>query len=500
MADRAAPHYKPLMDGPAVTSPPLSPPPPDRLWRSEIRATLALAWPLILTNLVQMALQTTDVIMMGWLGPDALAAGALATNLYIACMISGIGLMSAVAPLAASALGARRHAVRDVRRTVRQGLWSCVAISLPLWVVLWQTEPILLALGQEPGLSADAAVYMRTMQWALLPFLAYLVLRFFLAALERPGWGLAVGGLGFVVNGVAAWCLIFGKLGFPALGLAGAGIATTFSSWVMFVALAIVVVTGRRFRRYHLFGRFWRPDWPRFRKLWRIGLPIAATLAFEVTIFNAAVFLMGLIGPVALAAHTIAIQIASMTFMVPLGFGQAATVRVGRAFGAGDRGGMERAGWISFVLGVGFMSLMACLMLFAPHLLIGVFLDLSRPENSTVVATAVSFLAFAALFQVFDGAQAVGAGMLRGLHDTRVPMLIAALGYWVIGLPLGVVLAFPLGLGGNGIWIGLAAGLAVVAVLMTVRWTMRERLHLVGAPIPAPHRRDTALSRVPESM
>jgi MATE family multidrug resistance protein len=253
----------------------------------------------------------------------------------------------------------------------------------------------------------------------------------------------------------------------------------------MFGGLALVLLFDRKFRRFHIFGRFWRADWPRFRQLWRLGLPIAATLVFEVTIFNAAVFLMGLISADAIAAHSIAIQIASVAFMVPLGFGQASTVRVGRAYGARDEAGITRAGWTAYALGVGFMALTASLMLFAPRLLIGGFLDLSEPENANVVRLAVTFLAFAALFQLVDGAQVVGAGMLRGLHDTRVPMIFAAIGYWGIGFPLGAVLAFPLGMEGVGIWIGLATGLAVVAVLMTVRWARRERLGLTR-PTPPP--------------
>jgi MATE family multidrug resistance protein len=247
---------------------------------------------------------------------------------------------------------------------------------------------------------------------------------------------------------------------------------------MMFAGLTLLMLRDRRFRRYAIFGRFWRPDWPHFRELCRLGLPISAALVFEVSIFNAAVFLMGLVGPNALAAHAIAIQIASLTFMVPLGFGQAVTVRVGRAYGAGDREGIRRAGWTAYALGVGFMGLTACVMLFAPRLLIGAFLDLSLPENEAVIALAITFLMFAALFQIVDGAQAVAIGMLRGLHDTRVPMIFAAIGYWGIGLPLGALLAFPLGFNGSGIWIGLAAGLAVVAALLTGRWIMRERLNL----------------------
>ncbi len=451
-----------------------------RAWLDEVRATLALAWPIIATNLLQMALTTTDVVMMGRLGPDALAAGVLGANFFFAFVIFGIGLASAVAPMIARERGARRHSVRDVRRTVRQGLWSAIAIAIPVWAILWFAKPILLALHQDPVMADGAARYLSTLQWAYLPFLGYIVMRNFIASVERPRWGIWGGAIGFLVNAGAAWCLIFGKLGFPRLELYGAGIATTLSSTVMFGVLVIVVYADRKFRRFHLLGRFWRSDWARFRQLWALGLPIAATLVFEVSIFNAAVFLMGLIGTASLAAYSIAIQIASVAFMVPMGFGQAVTVRVGRAFGAGDREAMRRAGWTAFVMGEGFMALTAGVMLFAPRLLISAFIDPDAPASLPVVDLAVTFLAFAALFQIADGAQAVSSGMLRGLHDTRMPMIFAAIGYWGIGLPLGIVLAFPLGLQGPGIWIGLATGLTIVAVLMTVRWIMRERLHLVG--------------------
>jgi multidrug resistance protein, MATE family len=450
-------------------------------WTAELRATLALGWPLILTNLAQNALMTSDVILMGWLGSDALAAGALGTNLYFAFLIFGIGLMSATSPLIAEELGRRSHSVREVRRTVRQGFWAAITVAVPIWIVSWNGEWILLAMGQEPLLAQQAGDYMRALQWSLLPFLLYLVLRSFLAALERPGWPLVIGLLAVPVNFVAAYALMLGKFGLPALGLIGAGLGTVISSTFMFVGLAVVIGFDRRLRRYHVFGRFWRADWPRYRTLWRLGVPIGLTLAFEVTIFNAAALLMGRIGANELAAHAIALQIASFCFMVPLGLGQAVTVRVGRAYGAQDAPGVTRAGWTAFALGMAFMVFTASLMLFSPYLLLRAFLDLSDPKNIPVIGFAVSFLVMAAIFQVADGAQAVGSGMLRGLQDTRVPMIYAALGYWGVGLPLGVALAFGTELRGIGIWIGLAMGLAVVASLMLWRWVRRDRLGLVTA-------------------
>ena len=459
------------------------PRPPDLVassLRTEVKATLLLAYPLVLTNLAQSLIHATDVVLLGRLGPETLAAAALAINLYVFCLIFGMGLVTAAAPMIASERGRRSNSVRDVRRTVRQAMWSVVILVLPMWAVLWNSRAIRILLGQDPVLAAAAESLARHLMWALLPAFLYLVLRNFLAALERPGWSLVVAVGAVIVNAVVNTALIFGvpNIGLPALGLAGAGIGSSITVTFEFLALAFIISRHRRFRRYHLFGRFWRPDWARLRQVWRLGLPIAATLALEVGVFNAAVFLMGLIGTASLAAHPVAIQIASLSFMIPMGLAQAATVRVGHAYGRGDPVGIARSGWTSFVLAVGFMSLMAVVMWAMPHRLAGIFIDASDPANAQVIALAVSFLGIAALFQIFDGAQAVGAGMLRGLHDTAVPMAFALFGYWIVGMGTAVTLGFGLRWGGVGIWTGLAAGLAAVSVLMLVRWVLRERLRL----------------------
>ncbi len=453
-------------------------PSPRAAWGADARATLVLAWPIILTNVAQVGLQTTDVIMMGWRGPEALAAGALAVNLNFAFLIFAIGLVTATAPLIAIELGRKRHSVRDVRRSVRQGFWAAIAITMPVWAVLWHAESIFHLLGQDPAIAAAAAAYLHTFQWSFLPFLLYVILRNFVSALQRPLAALWIGGSAVALNALLVWTLMFGHFGFPELGLPGAGIATTLTNTYMAAGLAVLISLDRRFRRYHLFGRLWRPDWSRFRTIWRIGLPIAVTLAFEVTIFNASAFLMGLISARALAAHAIAMQFTSLAFMVPLGLGTAATVRVGRAFGAGDVAGIARAGWSAYAMALVYACGTATLMLFYGRTLVGIFLDLGNPDNAAVIDLAVSFLVWAGLFQLVDGAQATGSGMLRGLGDTRVPMVLAGIGYWGIGLPLGVVLAFGVGLAGVGIWMGLSAGLAAVAAMMTVRWIWRERLGL----------------------
>ncbi|HSK39864.1 MAG TPA: MATE family efflux transporter [Arenibaculum sp.] len=447
---------------------------------SEVRGMLSLGWPIVLTNLAQMAITTTDVVMMGWVGPEALAAGTLGANLFFALFLFGLGIALATAPMTAHALG-RGHGVRDVRRTVRQGFWACVAYVVPAWVILWHAGDILDAMGQDPDLSAQASSYVRVLQWGLLPALWFVVLRCFTNALERPKPALVVTALAIALNALANYAFIFGNFGAPALGLVGAGIASTAANGFMASALLGYVYWDRRLRRYHVLARFWRPDPQRLRELLRIGLPIGVTLGFEVTVFNCAAFLMGLIGTEPLAAHAIAMQISAITFMVPMGLSQAATVRVGLAAGRGDAAGAARAGWTALAMGFAFMASMGVLLIMAPGPLIGVFLDLSDPENHRVVDLAVLFLSVAALYQVFDGAQTIGAGALRGLRDTRVPMVFAGIGYWGIGVGLGVLLAFPMGLDGLGIWIGLAAGLGSVAMLMVVRWSRHEALGLLRA-------------------
>lgn len=444
---------------------------------------LALAWPLILSNLTMTLISATDVILLGRLGARELAASALGLNLNMALTIFSLGLVYAASPMMASEIGRKSNSVRDVRRTFRQSLWAIVTITLPMWLLLWHTEGIMLAFGQEPELAKGAGQFIHGYQWSMLPFLMFQAMRSFLAALERPGWVLIVSIFGIILNALISWALIFGKFGLPALGLFGAGLGTSIVWTLMMCLLGLVILRARRFRRYYLFGRLWRPDWPRYRAIWRLGLPIAVTLGFEAGVFAAAVWLMGLINAESVAAHTIALQIASMTFMVPMGLAQAATVRVGIGHGRKDAAAIHRSGWMAFILGVGFMALMALTLLLFPGALIGIFINRDLAENARVVELARSFLLIAAVFQIADGAQVVGAGMLRGLHDTRVPMIFALIGYWVIGIGVGTGLAFWAGMAGVGIWIGLASGLAVVSLLMLWRWMRRAQLGLVASAV-----------------
>ena len=452
---------------------------PETSWKRELRATLALAWPLILTNLTMASVQAIDTFFVGRYGTAELASVALALNLTFALNLIALGVITAASPMMATALGRGRGRVKDVRRSFRQSVWLAITITIPLWAILMNAETVIGWLGQDPALAADAQIFLWGYLWSTFLFLLFNAMRNFLAALERPGWILLISASSIPINSLLDYALIFGEWGAPELGVFGAGIASTVTWALMAAAMMVVVLSDRQFRRYHLFARFWRPDWDRYRNMWKLGLPIGLAMGFEGGIFSAAAYLMGLVGQNALAAHAIALQIAALSFMVPWGISQAATVRVGVMLGRGDKQGIAIAGNVAWVLGIGFMSCMAVFLFLFPEQLIGLFLA-DTPENAEVVALGASFLVIAAIFQIVDGAQVVGAGVLRGLHDTKIPMIFTFIGYWLIGIGAGAWLAFARGWDGVGIWSGLAIGLAIVAALMWWRWQRREALGLTS--------------------
>src|SRR4051794_920462 len=431
----------------------------------------------MLANLTQQIIQATDILLMGRLGASALAAATLALNLTFTFNLMMLGLLIASSPMMATALGRRFNAVRDVRRTFRAGLWLLVFTLPPYWLILWHIGDLMRAFGQSEELASEGQTFLRAYMWCTAPWLLFQLLRNFVSALERPRVVLWLSLAGIALNALLSWSLIFGHFGLPALGLRGGGIGSTLTWLIMCGALVALVSADRQFRRFHLFGHWWRFDAQRTLALVRLGWPIGLTMALEMGVFALAAYFMGWIGAPTVAAHAIALQLAALTFMVPLGLGQAATVRVGLALGRGDERGITRAGWTAWFLGVGFMGSMALAMWSIPHRLITLFLR-DVPENAIVIGLAVSFLRVAAAFQLVDGAQVIGAGMLRGLHDTRWPLLFALVGYWVVGLGIGSWLAFGADWKGVGIWIGLASGLASVALLMLARWLMRASLGL----------------------
>lgn len=445
-------------------------------WHREVRATLELAWPLVVAQMAQMALFTTDVVMMGWLGPQFLAAGTLATAFLHPFLLFGVGVLSIVASMVAQARGARQ--IRSVRRTARQGFWVATAISLVMLPVLWQAEGILLAFGQEPANSRLAAGYIDYAAWVFFPALLFTVLRGLLSAHGTTGVILWITLIGVGANILGNYALMFGNWGFPRLELVGAAISTTVVNSLMFLLTLGYILRHRKYKRYHILLRLWRPDWQRFGDIFRIGAPFGLMLMAETGLFATAAMLMGWLGTDELAAHAIALQCAGIAFMVPLGLSQATTIRVGLAFGQKDRHGIGIAGWLSLMLGTGFMACTCLLFLLLPEFFVRPFLDPALAQNHAPFTLAVAYLGVAALFQLVDGAQVVLGAALRGLNDTTAPMFIAIGGFWLVGFPIAYLCGFVWELGGLGIWYGLASALATVAAILLARFALRERLGL----------------------
>lgn len=456
-----------------------TPSPPAGPWRTEFSATMKLAWPLAAANLLQMLVHAVDVIFVARLGEQELAASSLAIALFGLILWGLSGLTGAVAPLIAAELGRRRHAVREVRRSVRMGLWLAVLVGALGMIACLGGEQLMLLTGQDPKIASMSGDFLQIIVWAMIPMVLSNVLRIFVSALNRPIFATMIIASAIGVSVLANWVLVFGNLGAPALGLEGSALASVFTSLFILAAYVIAIGWDRRLRRYRIFGNWWRTEWSRMKEISRIGTPIMFTIFAEAGLFSGAAFLMGRIGPSELAGHTIALQVAALAFQIPFGIGQAATIRVGYHFGAGDTAAIARAGWIALAIAVAFSLVTASIMLFAPLTVLSLYVDVNAASNSAMVGFAVQYLLLAAIFQLVDAVQAVSAGNLRGLQDTRVPMVIAVFSYWAAGFSISIWLGLNSSLAGVGVWIGLAAGLLVAAILLTWRWARRDKFRLV---------------------
>jgi len=445
--------------------------------RLEIKQTLLLAGPVVATQLAQISLGFVDTVMVGRLGSEALAGVALGNTIFFTLVVLCMGVLMAVGPMVSQAFGAGE--MEPMGRSVRQGLWLALVLGLPVFLLMWNIAPVLRLLGQaEPNIER-AQAYLRAIDWGVFPFLGFVVLRSFAEGVSQPRPVMVITFFGVGLNIFANYVLMYGHLGFPAMGLVGTGWASTFVFWVNFLVLLLYIVRKQEYGAYRLFERFGRPDGHYFREIFRVGWPIGASLGLESGLFMVTVMMMGWIGTTALAAHQVAIQCAAFTFMVPLGIGIATSVRVGQAVGRKDSEGAQWAGWVGIGLAVLFMLGSAIGFWVVPRPIIGLYLDLNNPANDEVVVLAVTLLGVAAVFQVFDGVQVSAAGALRGLKDTRIPMLISLFSYWALGLVCSYVLGFGLGLGARGLWWGLVLGLGSAAVLLSWRFyrmTTRKRV------------------------
>jgi MATE family multidrug resistance protein len=430
------------------------------------KAVAILGLPLVGGHLAQIAIGVTDTIMLGWYGVDALAAVTLAASYFFVLFLMGAGFAFAVMPMVAT-FDAEEDEV-SIRRVTRMGLWLSIAYSVAIMPIMIWSESLFLFLGQEPTVAADAQQYLRIAGFGMFPWLVAMVIKSYLAALERTQVVFWIALLATVCNGLINYALIFGNWGAPEMGIQGAAIASVFTQLIGMlgvVVYAILVVP-----QHPVFVRVWRADWEMLMRVFRLGVPIGFTGLSETGLFTATAVMMGWLGTVPLAAHGIALQCAGITFMLHLGISNVATIRAGNAFGRGDREHLAKGAYVVFA-----MSLVAALLavvgfLLWPEPLVLAFMQPSEPARDQILVIGVGLLAMAALFQLVDGAQVIALGLLRGVQDTKVPMYMAAFSYWGIGMPCSYIFGFVLGYEGIGVWMGLVVGLASAAILLSVRF------------------------------
>ncbi|MFC3167068.1 MATE family efflux transporter [Paracoccus fontiphilus] len=437
-------------------------------YRPHVAATLSLGLPLIGSHLARMAIGVGDTIMVGWYGVEALAGLVIATSFFHILFFLGMGFGTGVLGLIATAIA--RGDETEVRRATRMALWLSGGFGLAVMPLMWWSEPILSALGQTPAVAGYAQDYLRVAGWGLAVVLGQVTLNSYLAAMERTQIVMWVTLAGLPVNVVLNWVLIFGNLGAPELGVQGAAIASLTVQCLQLVLLVVYAAWLPVARKFHLFQRLWRPDWPALRTVAAIGLPIGLTMVAEGGLFVGSNIMMGWIGTQQLAAHGIALQITSVAFMAHLGLSNAATIRVGQAKGRDDATFMRDAAVTVTGMSLAFACLTIALFLAAAGPLMRLYLDPTDPQADAIVLIGAGLLFYAALFQLADALQVLALGFLRGVHDTRVPMWIAGFSYWMVGMPVAWGLAFPLGFGPAGLWLGLCAGLTLAAGLLMARF------------------------------
>lgn len=427
----------------------------------ELGGLVRLAVPLIVSQLGQVGMNTADTIMVGPLGARPLAAVGIGGAIHFFGLIICVGILLGMTPLVSQAFGAGDRV--ECRRVLVQGLWLACLLSVPLGVMNWTGGDIARLLGQDAEVSAVTGGYLRALTWGITPFLLFMALRDYLEGMGHVRAPMVFTLLGLGLNIAANRVFIYGIEGWvPAMGVVGTGWATTTVRWAMLLGLLIFVL--RRADLHPFRGAALRLDRALLARIGRIGSPVGAHFGLEVGLFSFAAVMIGWIGPIELAAHQVTINIASTTFMVALGVSLAGSIRIGQRIGRHRPRAMRRAALATYLLATGFMGLCALLFVAMPRALIRLY-----TPDPDIIALGARLLLLAAVFQVFDGAQVAGGSVLRGAAETRSPMVIAGIGYWVVGVPIAYLLAFPGGLGPVGVWIGLSAGLAVAAILLGIR-------------------------------
>ena len=443
----------------------------------EMSALWVLGLPMGLTQLVQFSIQTIDVVMIGRLGADALGAASLGMAVFFVVFLTGFGPAMAISPLVSQALGANQNDYDDVRLTVRMGLWSVVIGTPFILGLFFLAKNVLLLLGQPQHLVDLAAPYIIALAPGLPFAIAVMMLRNFLAAIDRTIAPLIIIIFTTLINACLNFLLIYGNFSFPELGLVGAGIASSIAHFLGFAFLVFYIYWDKVAARFSLFRDFFNKDWTRLKELIRLGWPIGVATSFEGMLFNAGVLLMGRIGAAEVAAYQIALNVAALAFMMPLGMSMAGAVRVGLAVGARNLKAVQRSAFASVLLSVGFILLFAVPVVAAPDLIIGGYLDTNDSGNKAVAALAATFLPIAGAFMVFDAVQVAANQALRGLKDVDIPMVLTGVSYWVVGFPLAAGLGLYSSAGARGVWWGLLAALGCAAFLLGTRlWQLTRQL------------------------
>jgi multidrug resistance protein, MATE family len=434
----------------------------------EIKKFLQLAIPLASAQVAQSLTGFFDTMMMGRLGAETLAAGGLASLSFFALLNTASGVVMGASPLIAEAYGAGQKT--RIEKLARQGLWLVVLLTIPMMLAIAHLDTLMLHLGQAKATVTLANTYLDIMLWGFSPALGFAMLRGVISGLSQARPVMLIVVTGTIFNVIGNYILGFGKFGFPRLEMAGLAISSVLSLWGMFIALVIYILKHRFLKTYRIFEQLNRLKPAIIWQLIKIGLPIGIFSALEVGLFTVVTYLMGILGTDVLAAHQIVLQTIMVIFMIPLGMSFAATARVGQWLGQKKLEGIKRSGYLSIAMGLVLTSFIAIAMLLFPRSIVGIYLDLNDPVNERVLALALPMLTVATLSQILDAVQKITYGVLQGLQDTRVPMLLSIPAFWGVGLAGGYILGFLFGYGGTGLWLGQSLGVAIAAFLFLIRF------------------------------
>jgi MATE family multidrug resistance protein len=436
--------------------------------RIETKKFLQLAIPLASAQVAQSLTGFFDTIMMGRLGAETLAAGGLASLTFFALLNTIAGVVMGLSPLVAEADGAGDR--YRIEQLVRQGFWLVLFLSIPTTIAIANFDSIMLRLGQAPTIVTGANTYLDIMLWGFFPALGFAMLRGFVSGLSHARPIMTIVIVGTLFNIIGNYVLGFGKFGFPRLELAGLALSSTVTLWGMFFALLVYSLKHPQLRKYRIIEQLHRLKPHILLELIKIGFPIGVFLALEIGLFVIVTYFMGALGTKVLAAHQIVFQTILVIFMIPLGMSYAATVRVGQWLGQKNLEGIKRSGYLSIGIGLVFAITVTIAMLLFPQAIVSLYIDIDDPANGEILALALPMLTIATVSQIPDVVQKITYGVLQGMQDTRVPILLSIPSFWGVGLTTGYILGFPLGWGGTGLWLGHFGGMAIAASLFLVRF------------------------------